>query len=176
MQKSNLPFPTKTVESGYRQLISDIDNHIEKLLNQRFSNTLNCRAGCDQCCIQFSVLALEAAILRHSADQMELGSDIQNGSCHFLVNKRCSVYSFRPIICRTQGLPLAYIDEEIYAIEVSACDMNFPQDYAFEENDLLFMDNFNQRLAELNRQYCQVAQRNPEERIALTDIYNGKFS
>ena len=67
-------------------------------------------------------------------------------------------------------MALAYLDEESQSIEVSACRINFPEGFAFAQDDLLFMDSFNDRLAVLNIQYCRQAGLQPDCRIALSDI------
>ena len=32
----------------------------------------------------------------------------KGGTCPFLINKKCSIYNFRPIICRVHGLAYLY--------------------------------------------------------------------
>jgi uncharacterized protein len=91
--------------------------------------------------------------------------------CVFLwENGLCNLYDRRPILCRTQGMALAYRDEESQTVEVSACPHNFSETFSFEQEDLLFMDDFNDRLAALNLQYCRQAGLRPDSRIALSDI------
>jgi uncharacterized protein len=95
----------------------------------------------------------------------------QENHCVFLLeNGLCCLYDRRPVLCRTQGMALAYLDEESQTIEVSACRINFPEEFSFEQDDLLFMDGFNDRLASLNLQYCRQAGLQPDCRIALSDL------
>ena len=118
----------------------------------------------------FAVLALEAAIIVHLLVPSQVVSPADEKKCLLLREGLCSVYEQRPIICRTQGLPLGYIDEEAGTIEVSACELNFTQSYPFTHDDLLFMDTFNRRLAGLNQQYCCSAGLRPERRIPISDL------
>lgn len=93
-----------------------------------------------------------------------------HSSCSLLHNNLCSIYDIRPLICRTQGLPLGYVDEDSGCIEVSACRLNFADDYQFSHEDLFLMDQFNLSLAELNMQYCSAAKLDPQQRIAIAGL------
>jgi Fe-S-cluster containining protein len=101
-----------------------------------------------------------------------LGNNLAEGDdrCPLLMDALCSVYGARPVICRTQGLPLAYVDAERETIEVSACPLNFPDEYAFTQENLLFLDGFNLRLSELNVTWCREKGLDPERRLPLREI------
>jgi Fe-S-cluster containining protein len=170
MGLQTLPPPKKALKAAYHELIEDIDSLITKLTGDRFRQTLQCRPGCAECCIGFSILPLEAALVKEGLKQLEPVDGQEGKSCQLLAKNRCSIYEIRPIICRTQGLPIAYIDESSSCIEVSACLLNFPDDHQFEQEDLLFMDQFNSRLAELNIQYCLTVSLEPRQRIAIADL------
>lgn len=170
MNVPSLPLPDKAIKVAYHELIADIDSLLATLIVERFRDTLQCRPGCAECCMQFSVLSLEAAFVRERIKQFQPIKRLKDKSCPLLADNRCSIYDIRPIICRTQGLPIAYIDEGSSCIEVSACRLNFPDDHQFEKEDLLFMDQFNSRLVELNIQYCLSVGLDPQQRIALTDL------
>jgi hypothetical protein len=43
--------------------------------------------------------------------------------CVFLKDHGCAIYENRPIICRTHGLPLLYMNDESW--ELSTCELNF---------------------------------------------------
>jgi uncharacterized protein len=168
-----LPPPDDTLLAAYRNLTTEIDLRIKDLIHQRFSACLQCRPGCSDCCIAFSVLPLEAAILREAFSRKHgpLPALFPENRCVFLLeNDLCNLYDLRPILCRTQGMALAYLDEESQTIEVSACPLNFSGTFSFEQDDLLFMDDFNDRLAALNLQYCRQTGFQPDCRIALSDI------
>lgn len=120
--------------------------------------------------MRFSVLCLEAALVRERLKQFQPIENSEDKNCSLLADNRCSIYDIRPIICRTQGLPIAYIDDSSSCIEVSACHLNFPDDHQFEQEDLLFMDQFNSRLVELNIQYCRAFGLDPQLRVALSDL------
>ncbi|MBE0582749.1 MAG: YkgJ family cysteine cluster protein [Desulfofustis sp.] len=167
MSRNPLPHPDPSLCSGYRQLIAEIDLAVSLLIEKRFVGLLHCRPGCTVCCTAFRVLPLEAALLRRAMSALEALPAIDDDRCRLLHEECCRIYEHRPIICRTQGLPIAYIDEAAGKIEVSACPLNFADDYLFVHEDLLFLDHFNNRLAELNRRYCRTAAIDPELRLPI---------
>ncbi len=166
-----------TCIQDYHQLLADLDTEIARI-GKVHAATLSCGPGCSSCCLAFSVLPIEAACLQKAitalplTSQERLGQNLAQGDerCPLLIDELCRVYAARPVICRTQGLPLAYVDEERQAIEVSACPLNFRDDYAFAPESLLFMDGFNARLAELNRAWCRAQGLAPDKRIPLQEI------
>ena len=166
-----MPPPNKTLKAAYYDLIANIDDLMATLIKERFRQTLNCRPGCAECCTNFSILPLEAALVKERLKQFEPVEGKEDNNCALLADNCCTIYDVRPIICRTQGLPIAYIDEGSSCIEVSACHLNFPDDHQFEQEDLLFMDQFNSRLVELNIQYCLAVGLASQQRIAIADLY-----
>jgi len=160
------PLSAEIVEA-YRQLVAEIDEKIAEILSASLQTPLQCGPGCDGCCMQFSVLPVEAALVGQAVAVKGLNLEENQQSCVLLKDGLCSIYDLRPVICRTQGLPLAYVDEEAGAIEVSACPLNFPEDYPLSHEELLYMDPFNSRLAQLNAQYCRENELDLEMRIPL---------
>lgn len=160
-----LPVPAKNIRKAYDQLVAEIDAMADQLGRARFSTILQCGPGCSECCIRFSILPLEAAIVAWELQLVDQLQEHDEEKCRLLASELCLVYNVRPIICRTQGLPLGYVDEEAGTIEVSACHRNFPADFPFAHEDLLYMQDFNERLAALNFEYCQSAGLDPRKRI-----------
>ncbi|MDR3630302.1 MAG: YkgJ family cysteine cluster protein [Desulfocapsaceae bacterium] len=167
----NLPPPDHAILKAYRAFTGEVDQRMADLTGKRLP-ALRCGPGCCDCCIAFSVLPLEAAILQAglSAEGRPALANPQKDSCVLLDDGLCRLYNRRPLLCRTQGLALAYIDEASRTVEVSACPVNFPADFVFEQEDLLFMDEFNSRLAELNLLYCRQAGLQPADRISLASL------
>ncbi|MFV0437387.1 MAG: YkgJ family cysteine cluster protein [Desulfopila sp.] len=163
----DLPKPVQYLCLAYKNLVHDIDGQMHTLMQKRFTDVLHCQPGCADCCIPFSVFPLEAAILADALQNLQLPQTEDVGHCIFLSTGLCQVYEARPIICRTQGLPLGYVDESSEAIEVSACPLNFSEEYPLGFADLLLMDRFNGRLARLNRRYCKETGFMERERIPL---------
>ena len=169
-KSQRLPVPAESIRGAYYQLIADLDTTITALAGNRFQSILRCGPGCSDCCMQFSVLPLEAAFIAEILQAKILVAGNDREKCLLLADDLCQVYEVRPVICRTQGLPLGYVDEVAGAIEVSACPLNFPDDFPLTHDDLLYMDQFNSRLAELNLQYCRATGLDSEKRIPLADL------
>jgi hypothetical protein len=73
-----------------------------------------CRNGCASCCVDdLTVFAVEAeAIQRGFGELLREGTPHVEGACAFLDEAGgCRVYAQRPYVCRTQGLPLRWLEE-----------------------------------------------------------------
>jgi Fe-S-cluster containining protein len=76
---------------------------------------LVCRRGCCQCCVDdLTVFEVEAANIRAThANLLQSGQPHAPGACAFLDQEgACRIYADRPYVCRTQGLPLRWLDED----------------------------------------------------------------
>ena len=146
--------PKSQTFQKYLALRDEIDQQCARLYDMHASH-LKCREGCDQCCMDFSIFPVEFYAIREQA-----GSDLKRGqipnaqgACPFLVNHRCVIYDARPIICRTQGLPLLFMGEEEW--ELSACELNFTCfDFGeFHEGNTFPQDHYNSRLYLVNKEF-----------------------
>lgn len=75
---------------------------------------LECRRGCSSCCVDgLTVFDVEAEpIRRHHAALLATGVPHAAGACAFLDGEGgCRIYADRPYVCRTQGLPLRWLEE-----------------------------------------------------------------
>jgi uncharacterized protein len=84
-------------------------------LSEIHANRLHCSLGCADCCIDdISVSEVEALNIRqHYGDLLSKKSPHPKGACAFLSeDNSCRIYERRPYVCRTQGLPLHWIEEE----------------------------------------------------------------
>lgn len=75
---------------------------------------LQCRQGCADCCVdELTVFEVEAARIRAAYPALlREGAPHPEGACAFLDDRGgCRVYDARPYVCRTQGLPLRWLDE-----------------------------------------------------------------
>ena len=74
---------------------------------------LTCHNGCHACCSDaLSVFAIEAQLItQHHAELLETGLAHEAGGCAFLDPAGgCRIYAQRPYVCRTQGLPLRWLE------------------------------------------------------------------
>ncbi|MBN2800919.1 MAG: YkgJ family cysteine cluster protein [Deltaproteobacteria bacterium] len=80
-------------------------------LERAHAGRLRCARGCHACCLDdLSVLQVEAdRILDEAPALLAEGLPHPPGACAFLdAQGACRIYSARPYVCRTQGLPLRW--------------------------------------------------------------------
>jgi len=168
---------TSELLQRYRQLRDDVDRQAERLAAM-YAGQMHCRPKCTDCCINLTVWPVEFyAILEDiKAAGIRPVFDPQAG-CGFLKDGLCRLYPFRPLICRTHGLPLVYLDdlqdEPTYG--VTFCEKNFPAADAicFDADNTLNMDAVNERLAHLQAEFSSaggLAGSEPNGRIALSRL------
>lgn len=76
---------------------------------------LQCKRGCSGCCVDdLTVFEIEAHRIRtEHASLLEAGAPAPAGGCAFLDDEgACRIYHARPYVCRTQGLPLRWLEQE----------------------------------------------------------------
>jgi hypothetical protein len=179
------------VTDFYRRLIEQV-NELAAKLSARYAKHLVCQAGCSGCCHHhLSVFAVEADAVRKAvaalpgdvrtiieAQAREVTECEANGqpvACPLLVENRCSIYDSRPLICRTQGLPLLLVAED-GEVEVDFCPLNFSAPDAvddLEEAHLVPLDALNLKLAIVNLQHSRengIADQTSGERQKMADI------
>ena len=79
------------------------------------ADALQCRRGCYDCCVDnITVFEIEAArIIASHAQLLAHARPHPIGACAFLdQNGGCRIYPQRPYVCRTQGLPLRWLDTD----------------------------------------------------------------
>lgn len=144
----------------YKKLRDEIDA-LSQQLEKQHQKHMKCQAGCDQCCMDYSIFPIEFYSILDALKQAQTipGFTIQNdkSKCVFLNAGQCTIYTERPVICRTHGLPLLYMNEN-EEWELSACELNFTafnMDKFTDENTFP-QDKFNSRLFMLNKQFISV--------------------
>lgn len=150
----------------YLDLRSEIEVQTDALWNQHHQN-MSCKKGCDQCCLNFSVFPIEFDAIQQQVQQEYpevLNRSLPEPSddkCVFLSDHQCTIYNARPIICRTHGFPLLYMNEDGDQWELSHCELNFTnvEDNYFNEENTWPQDTINSKLFMLNKAYIE---NNPE--------------
>jgi uncharacterized protein len=151
---------TKDSIEEYRSLRSRIDEKIKRL-EECHGSDITCHSSCTACCINITVFPVEFfAIL----EDLKKTHTIQRASffnesapCGFLNEEGlCLIYPFRPIICRTHGLPILFLDDSQGepSWEVSFCELNFRNKTSIEFTDdtLLDIEKINTELNRINDQ------------------------
>ncbi len=143
--------------SKYKTLVNEIDRKTAKLEKTHHKH-MQCKNGCDLCCIDFSIFPVEYYSilneLKSNAVNPEPAENSESNICSFLVNHSCTIYQYRPIMCRTHGFPLLYANDE-GDYELSACELNFT-DFDYEDftmENTLPQDKYNSKLFILNKQF-----------------------
>lgn len=93
-------------------LHADVDRDAEALA-RRHAGRLKCGRGCSACCVDdIRVYDVEAERIRRLAPEVLSREPHAPGACAFLdADGACRVYEHRPYVCRTQGLPLRWVEE-----------------------------------------------------------------
>lgn len=146
------------MEQKFEKYLS-LRNDIDQLAHQLFDlhqSQVQCKKGCDLCCMDYSIFPIEFYYIKQEIENAplpELEKNVDKGSCVFLKNHECTIYEHRPIICRTHGLPLLYLNNESEEWELSACELNFTDFDDFDTENTFPQDKFNSRLFLLNEEF-----------------------
>ena len=89
-----------------------VDELVAPLL-ERHRGRLACRLGCTGCCgDDLTVFEVEAELIRRHHGEVLASAPAPRGRCAFLdAHGACRIYPNRPYVCRTQGLPLRWLEE-----------------------------------------------------------------
>ena len=160
----------------YKLLRTEIDNHSKKIENEH-SDQIQCKKGCDMCCMDYSILPIEFHSILNDLKENKLIPETlakaKDDECIFLINHVCTIYNQRPIICRTHGLPLLFMNEN-NDWELSACDLNFT-DFNFEEftlDNTFPQDKYNSKLFMLNKKFISEVKDKEYDEFDLIPLKN----
>jgi hypothetical protein len=83
-------------------------------LHERHRDRLRCARGCSGCCVDgLTVFEVEAAAIVRRHPAVLADEPHAAGACAFLDGDgSCRIYDARPYVCRTQGLPLRWRDDD----------------------------------------------------------------
>lgn len=161
-------------ESRIEALHAEVDESAEALA-ERLAPRLQCGRGCSACCVDdLHVFAVEAERIRaHYDDLLRDEEPHPPGACAFLdAQGACRIYADRPYVCRTQGLPLRWYEDDEDRDEVTErrdiCPLNAsgPPLESLTEEDTWLIGPVEERLASL-----QEETHGTRERVALRDLF-----
>lgn len=128
--------------SRYKLFLNKLDAKLQKYFEQN-CEYVKCIEGCSSCCeigeyptSRLEMEYLMSGYLKLSQDTQKIiktnisflkNESLKMYKCPFLINSRCSLYEYRPIICRTHGL--AWYDEDAEKIRLPYC-VNIGLNYA----------------------------------------------
>lgn len=103
----------ETLKESLEELHEAVDLAVRRLL-ARGAWQPQCGLGCRHCCVDgLTVFEVEAELIQRRFEPLLRGLPHPEGACAFLDDAgACRIYEHRPYVCRTQGLPLRWIDED----------------------------------------------------------------
>lgn len=174
----SMPLDRATALAQLAALHAEVDRAAAALAAQH-ADRLACRRGCSACCQDgLTVFPIEAEAIRarHGA-LLRQGAPHPAGACAFLDEAgACRIYAERPYKCRTQGLPLRWLDvsDEGEGLEYrDICPLNEPEGAAPVEalpgEACWTLGPFEERLARLQIAYDGGA---APRRVLLRDLFD----
>jgi Fe-S-cluster containining protein len=164
---------------NYNNLVARVDELCTRITND-CADDIRCRKGCDSCCRHFSIFWVEAVNLanvlkdmpskRSSFLRSKAQASLDYDVCPLLDEGVCALYSVRPIICRTHGLPIITRDGATQTIDF--CPENFNQIESLPGHLIIDIDQLNNTLAAINALFVsQYFDGNPPptERLTIAD-------
>jgi uncharacterized protein len=155
---------------NYRNLVARIDELCRRTTAE-YGEYLACGEGCDGCCRHVSLFPVEAVALATALGGLPAGQAAHirdlaraastSDACPLLEDGRCLLYTARPIICRTHGMPLLVNQEEGKRIDF--CPKNFRGVSSIPAVAIINLDLLNATLAAINAVFNS-SRRNPAGR------------
>jgi Fe-S-cluster containining protein len=146
------------------ELLQNYKNFVDRVnalcrnIEKEYFEQIACRKGCDACCRHISLFPVEAVNLALALRQLpesqmshileKARSASPDGPCPLLEQGACLLYSARPIICRTHGLPI--LTREHDKPTVDFCPKNFKGVASLPGNAVIELDLLNTTLAAIN--------------------------
>lgn len=83
-------------------------------IGARLGDRLMCRMGCSGCCTDgLTIFEVEAELIQRRHPDALLSPPAPAGQCAMLTPQgACRVYAARPYVCRTQGYPLRWAEDD----------------------------------------------------------------
>ena len=142
--------------------LHDEADRIVQSITESLKGRINCGPGCADCCRDdLTVFEIEALRIREEfGPVLQSAKPAPDGRCAFLDKEdRCRIYTARPYVCRTQGLPLRWM-EEVRGTWVEFRDICPINDKgaaveSLDESDCFTLGPFEQRLRELQEALSQ---------------------
>ena len=118
----------------------ELDKRLESYF-QAHSAYVQCKAGCSACCEKgdypLSQIELEYVMQgfveldneQKRQVQANVKSMTKGGICPFLINNICSIYAYRPIVCRVHGLAYLCKDKTVKLPYCATCGKNYSSVY-----------------------------------------------
>jgi hypothetical protein len=143
---------------NYRDLVTKVDELCRRIA-EKFGPQLACSPGCSGCCRHITLSWVEGFALAKALQELpaaaadEIRSRARSASasspCPLLADDLCLLYTARPIICRTHGLPLLTSDGA-GTRRVDFCPENFRGVATLPGSAVIDLDRLNTALTAIN--------------------------
>ena len=140
----------------YGNLLAAVDRTLNGI-RRRYSAHIACRKGCACGCRNLSIFPIEALSLTRAIQNLPAGAAARIRQraaaaslweCPALEDRACSLYPFRPLICRTHGFPLQTIYNQ--RLSIGYCRHNFKNIPAIPDDAVVDLDQINGALRTIN--------------------------
>jgi hypothetical protein len=145
---------------NYRNFVAKVDSLCQQIVAVYYEQ-MACRKGCDGCCQHFSLFSVEAVSLAAALRELPENRVIQirenarlaslEGPCPLLENGGCILYTARPIICRTHGLPILTRADGMPTVDF--CPKNFRGIDTLPGHAVIDLDQMNTLLTVINSRF-----------------------
>ncbi len=166
------------------QLVKRVDQ-LCKIAEEALHEHLSCAEGCSSCCKAITLFPVEAAAI--SAAVAALSKDeaealrhhakvgVKRDVCPLLLDNRCLIYAFRPIICRTHGLPIMFTDQGERRVDY--CPQNLQNCKSLPGSAVIDLDRLNELFVAVNALFVLQDDSGTDsvERVAIVEAVLGKF-
>jgi Fe-S-cluster containining protein len=152
----------KALNKNYQDLLEKVDQKFAEISEQE-SAQMRCGEGCHQCCLPgLNISKVEAQNIGEAVNAAGIGDKLmelkvedpwEGARCSLLDRQgMCSIYSVRPIICRSHGAPIRFRKNEELAKDV--CELNFVEKNLdkVSEDHFINIELLNTLLALINAQ------------------------
>jgi Fe-S-cluster containining protein len=169
-------------QKSYLALVEKVDAFFERVAG-RYADKIKCAAGCADCCrriitlypfeidlMMAAVAELEPAELEGVIQRARQADRDPEAACPLLFEDRCLIYTARPIICRTHGLPMLVPGED----SLSMCVYNLRGLEHLDGDCVLDLKPVNQILATVNHLVASSKGESPE-RVGVADAVLQRF-
>lgn len=140
----------------YRSLLAAVDRTLDRI-RRRYPVHIACRKGCACGCRNLTIFPIEALSLSRAVQDMPAEAAARIGKraagasfweCPLLEDQACSLYPFRPVICRTHGFPLQ--TNYNHRLTVGHCRHNFRNMPVIPDDAVVDLDQINGVLRTIN--------------------------
>jgi Fe-S-cluster containining protein len=167
---------TPEIIAALKQFYVALDSHINSI-EKKNKARINCKKGCFSCCKDdLEVFGIEAEFIRKNQSEfLKNNSAAPRGACAFLDEEGgCRIYDSRPFVCRTHGVPIAYLQEdEMGEFELrDICPLNKEGSPLEDLNaDFVFQNNsWEEKLATLQI----ISDKGKMDRVLLRDLFENR--